>query len=148
MLTTAVEPPGLHYTVHDRRKTHLWTGQRCRRRSLSRQIRYCATIARRTGRSAKQRRRTSDTAHGEHCHTAIEATNARHHCLNLLRHVCRKTSAVHSSFITTSSVPVSPRSVTPRHQSSSEAGGTAFHVARHAEVLQHLGTGLPSLPTL
>jgi hypothetical protein len=71
------------------------------------------------------------------------------HCLHLLRHVCRETSAVHSSPLTSPSVPAPPRSVAPRQQSNSEAGGgTAFRVARHTEGLPHVGTGLPSLPTL
>jgi hypothetical protein len=100
---------------------------------LSRRICHCATIPRRTGRSAKQRRRTSDT---------------RHHRLHLLRHVCRKTSAVHSSSNTTTSVSVRQRPVATRHQSNSEAGRTVFRVARHTEILSHLGTGLPSLSTL
>jgi hypothetical protein len=57
----------------------------------------------------------------------------RYHRLHLLRYVCRKTSAVHYSSITTPSVPVRPRSVAPRHESNSEAGSTAYLVARHTE---------------
>jgi cleavage and polyadenylation specificity factor subunit 1 len=56
----------------------------------------------------------------------LEATNPRHHRLHLLQQVCRKTSAVHSSYITTPSVPVRPRSVAPTHQSNSEAGSTVW----------------------
>jgi hypothetical protein len=37
--------------VHDRHQAHFWTGQRCRRCPLSRRVRHCATIIRRTGRS-------------------------------------------------------------------------------------------------
>jgi hypothetical protein len=79
---------------------------------------------------------------------ARETTNSRHRGLHLLRHICRKTSAVHSSSITTPSVPVRTRSVAPIHQSNSGAGGTAFRVARHTEGLPHLGTSLPNLPTI
>jgi hypothetical protein len=48
----------------------------------------------------------------------------------------------------TPSVPVSPRSVAPRHQSDSEAGHTAFREARHTEGLPYLSTGLPGVPML
>jgi cleavage and polyadenylation specificity factor subunit 1 len=34
----------------------------------------------------------------------------------------------------------------PRHEGSSKTGRTALRVARHAEGLSHLGTGLPGLP--
>ncbi|PNF24695.1 hypothetical protein B7P43_G17564 [Cryptotermes secundus] len=34
MLTPAVQPSGLRLPVHNRHLTHLWTGQRCRRRPL------------------------------------------------------------------------------------------------------------------
>lgn len=33
MLTKAVQQSGFHSTIHDRHPTHLWTAQRCRRRS-------------------------------------------------------------------------------------------------------------------
>jgi hypothetical protein len=58
------------------------------------------------------------------------------------------TVSIYCDISAVKSVPVRPRSVTPRHQSNSEVGGTTFHVARHTEALPHLGTGLPSLPTL
>jgi hypothetical protein len=51
LLTAAIQPPGLHSTVHDRHTKHIRTGQRCRRRALPRRIRCCATIARHTSRS-------------------------------------------------------------------------------------------------
>jgi hypothetical protein len=79
---------------------------------------------------------------------ARETTNSRHHRFHLVWHVCRETSAVHSSSITTPSVPVRPRSVTPGHQSNSEAGSTVFRVARRAERLSQMSKGLPSVPTL
>jgi hypothetical protein len=68
--------------------------------ALSRRI-HCATIARRTACTAVQRRRTSNISVVEHRSAAREATNSRHHCLHLLRHICRETSAVRSSSPTT-----------------------------------------------
>jgi hypothetical protein len=78
---------------------------------------------------------------------AREAANPRHHLFHLLRQVCRKTSAVHSTSIMTTSIPVRQRSVASRHQGNSEPGCKAFRVTRHTE-LSHMGTGLPSLSTL
>jgi transposase InsO family protein len=139
--------PRFHCSIYDRHTTRIRTGQRCRRRSLPLRIRHCATIARSTGHSTKPRRRTSDTSRCKQRPTAREATNPRHHRLHLLRFVCRKTSAVHSSSITTTSVPVRQQSVPPRHQGNGKTGRSAFRVARRTEGLPNLGTGLPSLPT-
>jgi hypothetical protein len=58
------------------------------------------------------------------------------------------TSGLRSSSLTAPSVPVCPWSVSPRHQSSGEAGRTTFGVVRHADRLPHLGTCLPVLPLL
>jgi hypothetical protein len=116
VLTAAIQPPRFHCSIDDRYTTHLGTGQRYCQRALPRRIGHCATIARSTGRSAKQRRRTSDTSSGEQRPTAGEVANPLHHRLHLLRHVCRKTSAVHSSSIKTTSIQKRPRSVAPSHQ--------------------------------
>jgi hypothetical protein len=35
MLTAAVQPPRFHSPIHDRHTTHIWIGQRCRRRSVT-----------------------------------------------------------------------------------------------------------------
>jgi cleavage and polyadenylation specificity factor subunit 1 len=115
--------------------------------SFSRQIRHCATITQRTGRIAGQRRRTSNTD-VEYRPATREAANSRHQGFHLLRHLCQETSTVRSSSLMAPSVPVRPRSMTPRHQSNSEAGRTAFRVARHAEGLSLPGTGLPGLSAL
>jgi hypothetical protein len=48
MLTEALLSSQLHSTIHGKYTTHLWTGQRCRRRFLSRRVRHSATILRRT----------------------------------------------------------------------------------------------------
>jgi hypothetical protein len=56
-----VQPPRLCCSVHDRHTTHLRTEQRCRQRPLSRRVLHCATIVRRTGRIARQRRRPPNT---------------------------------------------------------------------------------------
>jgi hypothetical protein len=77
---------------------------------------------------------------------AREATDSRHHCLHLLRHIYQESSAIRSSSPSTESVPVRPRAVAPRHQGNSEAGCTPFRVARHTERLPNLGTGLTGLP--
>ena len=55
-------------------------------------------------------------------------------------------SAVRSCASAAPNVPIRPRSVTLRHESNSEAGRTAFSVARRAEGMPHLGTCLPVLP--
>jgi hypothetical protein len=61
MLTVSIKPPRLCRSVHDRHTAHLWTGQRCPRRPLSRRIRHWDTILRPTGPIAGQRRRSSNT---------------------------------------------------------------------------------------
>jgi hypothetical protein len=81
----------------------------CRRRSLSRRIHHCTKIARRAGRIAEHRRRTSKISGVKRPPSAREALSSRHHRLHLLRHVCRKSSAVRSSLLTLPSVPVYPR---------------------------------------
>jgi hypothetical protein len=79
---------------------------------------------------------------------ASEATHSRHHGRHLLRYLCRKTLAVHSRANTTTSVPVSPQFVAPKHKGNGKAGRAVFRVARHTEGLSNVGTGLPSLPML
>jgi hypothetical protein len=111
-------------------------------------FRLCTTIPRSTGRITRQRRRALDTSNGEQRPTAREAADPRHHRLHLLRYVCRKTSAVYSSSITTTSVPVRAQSVPPRHQGNGKAGRSAFRVARRTEGLPILGMVLPSVPPL
>jgi hypothetical protein len=63
-------------------------------------------------------------------------------------YVCRESSAVRSSSLTAASVLVRPRSVAPRHQSSSEVGRTMFREAKHTEGLPKIGTSLPVLSAL
>jgi hypothetical protein len=99
--------------IHHRYTTYIWTGQRCRRRSLSRWVDYRATISRSTGRIAGRRQRASNTSGVEHRPAAREATNSRHHGLHLLWYICREASAVRSCFLRAPSVSVRPRSITP-----------------------------------
>ena len=40
MLTTTIQPPRFHSTIHNRHPAHLWTGQRCCRRTLPRRVRH------------------------------------------------------------------------------------------------------------
>jgi hypothetical protein len=120
-------------------------GQRCRLRSLPRRIRHCATIPLCTSQDSNNELRTLLASNASLW--LGEETNG-HHGVHLLRHFCRETSAVRPSSLTGSNVPLRPRSVSSRHKSNSEAGGTAFRVARHAEGLSHLDTGLPGLPAL
>jgi hypothetical protein len=58
MATAAVKSPWFHCSVHHRHTTCIWTGQRCRRPSVTRWIRHRAIITRRTGRIAGSRQRT------------------------------------------------------------------------------------------
>jgi hypothetical protein len=106
MLTVAVQPPRFRCPVHDRHTAHIGTGQRCLRRPLSRRVRHCATILRRIGRIAGQRRRAPNTPEVNHRPAAREATDPRHHGLNLLRYLCREISTVRTSFPAVPSVPV------------------------------------------
>jgi hypothetical protein len=146
MLTKAIQPSGFHSTIHDRHLSHLWTGQLCRRRSLSCQVRLCATILRRSSRITGQRRRAQNTSAVEHLE-AGETPNPLYHGVHILRYLCRKTSAIYSSSSTIPSVPVRPCSVAPRHQRNSETSRTAYCVAGCAGLPQ-LGKGLPVLPAL
>jgi hypothetical protein len=61
--------------VHYRHTAHLWTGQRCRRHPLSRRVHHCATILRRTGHIAGQRRRAQNTPVVNHRPAAREITH-------------------------------------------------------------------------
>jgi cleavage and polyadenylation specificity factor subunit 1 len=61
VFATAVQPPRLHIAIHDRYTPHLRSGQRRHRRAFPRRVRHLASNPRRTGRSTKQRRRTSNT---------------------------------------------------------------------------------------
>jgi hypothetical protein len=144
MLTAAVQPSRLCRQVNDRHQAHFWTGQRCRRRPLSRRVHYCATIIRRTGRIAGRRRRAPNTPGVNHRPTARETINPRHYGLHLLRHVCWEISTVCSRSSMAPSVPVRPRSVAPGPQSNGETGRAAFCAARRAEGLPHLGHMLAS----
>jgi hypothetical protein len=148
MLTTAVQPSRLCRQDHDRHQAHLWTGELCRRRPLSRGVHHGATIVRSIGFIAGRRRRAPNTSGVNHRPTARETTDSRHLGLHLLRHVCWEISTVRSRSPTAPSVPVRPRLVAPGHQSKGEAGRPAFCVARRAEELPHLGTCLPVLPAL
>jgi hypothetical protein len=145
MITVGARPPGFHRPVYHRHTPHLWAG-RFRRRSLSCRIHHRATVPRRIGRIAGGRRRTSNPPGVRHGPTAGEATNSRRRSLHLLRNIRREISAVRYNFLAAPNVPASPRPVAPRHQGNSEAGRTAFRVARHTEGLPNLGTRLPGLP--
>jgi hypothetical protein len=114
---------------------------------VSRRVRHCATIIRRTGPSTGRRRRAPNTPGVNHRPTARETTDPRHHGLHLLRHVCWEISTVRSRSPTAPSVPVRPRSVAPGHQNNGKAGREAFRVARRAG-LPHPGTCLPILPAV
>jgi hypothetical protein len=95
---------------------------------------------------ARQRRRAMNTPGVNNRPEAREATDSWHHCLPLLRNIYRESSAVHSSSLSARSVAARPRAVAPRNQGNSEAGRTAFRVARHTERLPNMGSGLPGLP--
>jgi hypothetical protein len=148
MVTAAIQSSRLCSPIYDWHTTHLWTGQRCHRRSLSRRVRHCPTILRRNGRISGQRRPSPNIPGVNHRPAARKTTNSRHHCLHLLRYVCWEISAVRPISPMTPSVPVRPQSVTPKHQRKGEDSRTAFCVAGRAEGLPHLGTGLPVLPAL
>jgi hypothetical protein len=77
MITEAIQPSRLHSAIHYRYPTHLGTGQRSCRRSFSRRIRHCATILRRIGRIAGQRRRVQNTPGFNHRPAARETINPR-----------------------------------------------------------------------
>jgi hypothetical protein len=151
VLTAAIQPPRLHCSVYDRHTT-----LNRHRTTLFPTLSLASTPSlchHRTKQCPQHKTATMNLGHysREQRPAAREATNPWHHRFHRLWHVCRKTSVVYSISITTPTpgVPVHhPRNVAPRHQSNSEAGGSAFRVARHTERLSHLGTGFPSVPTL
>jgi hypothetical protein len=128
--------------------TYLWTGQRCRWRSISRRVRHRATILRRTDRIAGQRRRAPNTPEVEHHLAARETINPWYHGVQLLQYVCLEISAVCSCSLTAPSVPIRPWSAALRHLNNGVAGRIAFCVARRTEGLLHMGTGLSVLSAL
>jgi cleavage and polyadenylation specificity factor subunit 1 len=65
--------------------------------------------------ASRQRRQASGTSGVKHGPPARETPHSRHRSIHLLRHIYRETSAVSPCSLTLPSVPVSPRSVAPRH---------------------------------
>jgi hypothetical protein len=106
MFTEAIQSSRLHRTIHNGHITSIWTGQHCRQCYISCRVRHRATILRRTGRIAGQRRRAPNIPGVDHGPAAKETTTSRYHGVHLLRNLCQEISAVRSSSPTTTSVPV------------------------------------------
>jgi hypothetical protein len=132
MLTAAVQPPRFRSPIHDRHTTYIGTGQCRRQRSL-----VSNTSLRHDSLAASQ---DSDDELGTLLRLEEQQIPGTRVSI-----YCGTSVGKPRPYVPAQSIPVRPRPVASRHQSNSEAGRTAFRVARHAEGLPHLGTGLPAL---
>jgi hypothetical protein len=65
MFTTVIQPPRLHFPVHNRNTAHIPTGRR-RRRTLTHRIHFRTSNSGRTSRVPDRRQRTTDTPGSEY----------------------------------------------------------------------------------
>ena len=148
MHRTAVQPPGLHLTVHDGHTPYLRARQYSRRRSVSRGNNLHISLSRRFGRGAGNRRRTNRPSARDHRPLVREDPDNLFGCGSTLRHDHRQATPVRSRNPPTESIRLSPRSRPPRNKGNCKTRFAAILVVWRAEGLPNLGRSMPVLPAV
>ena len=148
MLATAVQPPGIHLTIHHGYTTYIRPGQRRSWYPFPCGGHHHTSKLWSTGRVAGRRRRAAHTPWKGYCSPAREDERPRHHSHAVLWDLCRQTATVRSCTTSTPSVRLPARPLWSGHQNNGQTTVAAFRVARHAERLPHLGTSLLVLSAL